>query len=124
MPYRPRPTLGTAVGRALSGRCPNCGQGRLFASFLKQVQSCPECDEAFGHIRSDDAAPWLTILVVGHVLIPVVLMVEREDVLPYWFSMTFWPLLALAMSLAFLPKAKALFLGVIWSTKAQGSEAD
>ena len=43
---------------------------------------------------------------------------------PYWVSMTLWPALALGLSLAILPRAKALFLGAIWSMKAPGSEAE
>lgn len=122
---RARPTLGTAMSRALSGRCPNCGQGKLFATYLKQVGECADCGEAFGHIRSDDAGPWLTILIVGHLLIPVVLLVEGGATpWPYWVSMTLWPALALGLSLLVLPRAKALFLGAIWSMKAPGSEAE
>jgi uncharacterized protein (DUF983 family) len=120
----PRPALGTALSRAFSGKCPSCGRGRLFASYLKQVKSCAECGEAFGHIRSDDAAPWLTILVVGHILVPIVLMVESRTTWPIWVSMALWLPITLGLTLAVLPKAKALFLGMIWATKAPGSEAD
>ncbi len=121
---RPRPPLGTTIARTLSGNCPNCGKGRLFRTYLKQVDRCAECDEGFGHIRSDDAAPWLTILVVGHLLMPVLLMVERENPWPMWFSMVLWPSIGLAMCLLMLPRAKALFVGLIWSMRAPGSETD
>ena len=120
----PRPALGTALSRAFSGKCPNCGQGALFATYLKQVKSCADCGEAFGHIRSDDAAPWLTILVVGHILVPIVLMVESRTTWPLWASFSLWLPITLGLTLAILPKAKALFLGMIWATKAPGSEAD
>lgn len=115
-------SLGVVVGRALLGRCPSCGEGRLFASYLKQVDRCAACEEPYGHIRSDDAAPWLTILVVGHLLAPFVVALELRATWPSWVSMTLWPLLALALSLAILPRAKALFLAVIWRTRGPGSE--
>ena len=119
-----RPPLSLAVRRALVGRCPNCGNGKLFASYLKQVDHCVVCREEYGHIRSDDAAPWLTILIVGHLVVPIVLAVESRASLPSWVSMTLWPALALLTALVVLPRTKALFLSVIWCSRSPGSERD
>lgn len=119
-----RPLLRDAMRRGLRGQCPACGKGRLFASYLKQVERCAACHEPLGHIRSDDGAPWLTILVVGHIVLPVILMVEQHAQWPTWLAMTVWPLFALALVLAVLPRAKGLLLSIIWSTNAPGSERD
>lgn len=119
-----RPPLGTAMWRGLRGLCPTCGEGRLFARYLRQVESCAACDEPLGHIRSDDAAPWLTILVVGHIAVPVILSVERYSQWPTWLAMTVWPLFALGLTLVVLPRAKGLLVSIIWATRAPGSERD
>lgn len=119
-----RAPLGTALLRGLKGRCPACGEGRLFARFLKPVERCAACGEPLGHLRSDDAAPWLTILVVGHIVVPLMLAVERVTVWPEWVAMAVWPAVALALCVAVLPRAKGLLMGVIWATKAPGSERD
>lgn len=111
-----------AAGRAMTGRCPACGQGALFKSYLKPVDHCAACGEAWGHIRADDAPPWLTILIVGHILVPLALPVEAMELWPRWVSMTLWPALALVMSLLILPRAKGVFIAVIWKTRALGSE--
>ena len=108
--------------RALRGLCPNCGQGKLMASYLKQVQRCAVCGEDFGHIRADDAPPWLTILLVGHIVVPLAYETERHTVWPVWVAMLIWPVLALGLALLILPRAKALFIAVIWATRAPGSE--
>lgn len=110
--------------RGLFGRCPACGEARLFARYLRQVETCPACHTAFGHVRSDDAAPWLTILVVGHIVVPLMLSVERVTAWPDWVAMTVWPLVALVLALIVLPRAKGLLLSVIWATRAPGSERD
>ncbi|MET4805072.1 MULTISPECIES: DUF983 domain-containing protein [Limibacillus] len=89
---------------------------------MKPVESCSVCHEAFGHIRSDDAAPWLTILIVGHIAGPVILAFESDRTWPDWVSMALWPAFALVLALLVLPRAKALFIGAIWATKAPGSE--
>ena len=112
-------TLKTASLRALRGRCPCCGQGKLFRSYLKQVENCSVCDEAFGQIRADDAAPWLTIILVGHVFLPFAFMVN-VDFLPTWAAMGLWATLFTAISLAVLPRAKALFIAILWQTRAPG----
>ncbi|MEX0759995.1 MAG: DUF983 domain-containing protein [Tistlia sp.] len=120
----PRPSLGLAMRRGLLGRCPNCGRTRLLAGYLKQVEACSACGETYGHLRPDDAAPWLTILMVGHILVPLALLVEAERTWPDWISKTLWPLLALALALVILPRARGLFLSLIWSTRGPGSERD
>lgn len=117
-----RRRLGTVIRRALVGRCPNCGKGKLFASYLKQVDHCAVCGERYGHVRSDDAAPWLTILVVGHLTVPIVFVAERLTSWPTWVAMTVWPAFALALGLMVLPRAKAVLLSIIWAIQAPGSE--
>jgi uncharacterized protein (DUF983 family) len=82
------------------------------------------CGEQLGHIRSDDAAPWLTILVVGHIVVPMALAFEMRTSWPDWVSMTVWPILALALAVVLLPRAKGLFVGLIWATGAPGSERE
>ncbi len=111
--------LKTASLRALKGRCPACGDGKLFRSYLKQVDNCASCSEAFGQIRADDAAPWLTIILVGHVFLPFAFMVD-VGFLPTWAAMALWSALFAAIALAVLPRAKALFIAILWQTRAPG----
>src|SRR3569833_2788051 len=101
-------SLKTAIGRALLGRCPACGHGKLFRSYLKQVENCAACGERFGHIRADDAAPWGTIILVGHVFLPLAFLVNLEF-LPTWAAMLIMAGLFCTLSLTILPKSKALF---------------
>ena len=112
-------TLKTASLRAVKGRCPCCGEGKLFRAYLKQVENCSACGESFGQIRADDAAPWLTIIIVGHVFLPFAFMVN-VDFLPTWAAMALWSALFAVISLAVLPRAKALFIAILWRTRAPG----
>lgn len=100
--------------RALVGRCPRCGRGRLFKSYLKQVENCADCGEAFGHIRADDGPAWLTILLVGHLIVPLVVAFEKDSTWPMWVPMVLWPGLALVLALLLLPLAKSLFITLLW----------
>jgi uncharacterized protein (DUF983 family) len=112
-------SLKTAATRGLMGRCPCCGVGKLMRRYLKQVEACDACGERLGHIRADDAAPWLTIILVGHVFLPFAFMVD-VDWMPVWAAMLMWSGCFSAVALAVLPRAKGLFIGVLWQTRAPG----
>jgi uncharacterized protein (DUF983 family) len=97
------PTLAMAIGRGLRGRCPACGKGSIFNGFLRVAEACHECGAPLGLARADDAPPYFTILVVGHIVIPLLFIVDRSaDQLPLWM-----------MSAIFLPLTLGLALGLI-----------
>ncbi len=108
--------------RGIYGRCPNCGDGALFKSYLKQVEACAQCGEKFGHIRADDAPAWLTILLAGHVVAPFLLGVVPNLDWPEWVILLVIMSYAFLLSLAILPSAKGFFISVIWRSGAIGSE--
>ena len=108
--------------RSLAGFCPHCGQAKFFKSYLKQVDSCPACGEDYAHIRADDGPAWLTILIVGHIIGPILLTVVPNSTWPDWVHMLLWPLLSLLVAMLVLPRAKMLFLAIIWRSGAVGSE--
>ena len=112
-------SLKTAIRRAVLGRCPACGEGKLFRTYLKQVENCSACGERFGHIRADDAAPWGTIILVGHVFLPLAFTIDL-DFMPTWGLMVAMAAAFSALSLAILPRSKALFLAILWQTRAPG----
>lgn len=118
----PRPSVPLIALRALRCRCPACGEGRLLAGYTRQVEACAACGERFGHIRADDGPAWLTILVVGHVVVSLILAIEPHVDWPQWLSTLVWLAVAVATTLAFLPCAKCFFIGVIWRSGAPGSE--
>lgn len=113
-PTEEKPSFWFHARRALGCRCPQCGTGKIFKSYLKQVDQCAACGESYGHIRADDGPAWLTILLVGHMIVPLVVEVERDSTWPMWVPMLVWPVLALVLSLMILPLAKALFITIIW----------
>ena len=80
----------TALGRGLRCRCPVCGQGRLFRGYLTLAPACEACGTAFGHLRADDAPPYFTIFLVGHLLVPGVFWVEKAYEPPMWVHMALW----------------------------------
>jgi uncharacterized protein (DUF983 family) len=86
------------------------------------VHRCSVCGESFGQVHADDGPAWLTIGIVGHVVVPMLLFTEINFQWPLLVSMTVWPLTALVLTLTVLPRAKALFIAAIWAMKAPGVE--
>lgn len=112
-----------AIARGLRLRCPACGEGALLQGYLTPIPTCGHCGEPFGHFRTDDVAPWVTIVVVGHFVVPFVLWSERAFSPPLWVSMTLWPLVAAVGMALFLPRAKGAILGLMWSQRLTGEES-
>jgi uncharacterized protein (DUF983 family) len=114
-------TLRTFVRGAL-GRCPKCGRGKLFRRYLKIVDRCSACGEPYGHYRADDGAPWLTILVVGHITVPLILVTEETFQPPQWVEFVVYLPLLVLLTLGLLPRCKGVIVAILWKTKAEGSE--
>ena len=73
------PEFWTSIYRGWRGRCPRCGAGSLFGGFLKMQANCPSCGLALEPFRADDAPAYFTILVVGHIVVPLMLVAEQHD---------------------------------------------
>ena len=119
VPQRP---VTQAMRRGLMRRCPQCGVGRSMRGYLKVRECCDHCGEALGHIRADDLPPYVTILVVGHVIVPLVLWVEQAYAPPAGIQMVVWPLLTAVLTLLTLPYFKGSVLGLMWALRLRGDE--
>lgn len=111
-----------AVTRGVRGRCPACGRGRVLDGYLTATQACSFCGEGYAHLRADDMPPWLTIMVVGHVVVPLLLLVEKLWHPSMMLQMAVWPVVTLALMLVLLPSSKGVVLGVLWATGAGAPE--
>lgn len=115
----PRPLLGALV-RGARGRCPACGEGRLFAGYLAVAHTCGHCGEALHHQRADDAPPYFSTFVVGHVVVGLVLSVELWYAPPLWVHAALWVPLTIALVLVSLPPIKGVLVGQQWALHMHG----
>ena len=82
----------------------------LWRGLLKRY---PNCGEALGHIRTDDFAPWLTILLLGHVLVPTIGIIDYVLAPPLWIILLCVVWVGIISTLALLPHSKGLCLGLM-----------
>jgi uncharacterized protein (DUF983 family) len=112
--------LKPALKRGARLKCPNCGTGPLMRSYLKTRDHCAVCGEEFHHHRADDGPAYVTILVSGHILAPMILYVFttfRPDplVMAVMFSLGFT-----ALALFLLPRFKGMFVAIQWAKRMHG----
>lgn len=113
-------SLFRALGLGFLGRCPECGRGRMFRTFLKVADRCPACGTELHHHRADDAPPYFVILIVGHVIVPLVLTLEVALRPPLWVHMALWIPLTLLLAMALLPRVKGAIVGLQWAFRMHG----
>ncbi len=116
-PFRmPPPSTSTAMLRGLLRKCPQCGIGPMFRTALKLADSCAHCGEKLGHIRADDIPAYFTILVVGHIVVPLLLVGEAYD-LSSAVELGISIPLAIALVALMLPTFKGAIAGLLWSLR-------
>lgn len=104
----------------LKCRCPQCGQGKLFRSFLKAVDKCEVCGEEFHHHRADDLPAYFAILIVGHVIVSLATGVEIKYSPDYWIHVALWGPLTIILTLAILQPIKGAAIAVQWRMGMHG----
>jgi uncharacterized protein (DUF983 family) len=113
-----------AIWRGFRQRCPQCGKGRIFRAFLKVADRCPVCGEALHHQRADDAPPYFTIFIVGHIVVPLVFIVERKWHPDYLIHAALWLPLTLGLTFLLMPRVKGAIVGLQWALGMHGFGSD
>ena len=109
-----------ALWKGWCRKCPNCGSGPLLHGYLKVRDHCPVCREEYHHHRADDGPAYLTILIVGHVLAPLLLVAFttfRPDPL---ILFTAFAVGCVALSLYLLPRLKGVIVAFQWARGMHG----
>jgi uncharacterized protein (DUF983 family) len=110
----------TAMKRGFRGRCPRCGEGKLFRAFLKVDNNCSVCNLDFTPHRADDLPAYLVIVIVGHLLVPVILWIETDYSPPVWLQLSIYLPFTVIASLLLLQPVKGAVVGMQWALRMHG----
>lgn len=109
-----------AVWRGTLCKCPHCGKGKMFKSYLKVTDYCDSCGEQLNLHRADDFPPYIAIMIVGHLLVGIMLHMEMTwQINPLTYIYTMVPL-AIVLPLAILPSTKGAIVGFQWAKRMHG----
>jgi uncharacterized protein (DUF983 family) len=110
----------TAMKRGFRGRCPRCGEGKLFRAFLKTADSCSRCGQDFTAHRADDLPAYLVIVIVGHIVVPTALFIETNYSPPVALQLAIYLPMTLFGSLALLQPVKGSIVALQWALRMHG----
>lgn len=116
------PSFFQSFKRGLRGRCPHCGEGRLYWKYLKVQPRCESCGHDLARYPADDGPAYFTILIVGHLLVGPLLFfpIIWEAPAMYMVPGTLIPLATLTLIL--LPRVKGAFIGVMYRLGVKESD--
>jgi uncharacterized protein (DUF983 family) len=107
--------LFTGLLRGFREHCPDCGKGSLFRRYLKVASPCAECGHDNAQYPADDAPPYFTILIVGHLVIAPMLLFRIIWTAPVeWVLAVTLPVIG-ALTLLLLPRVKGAVIGAHWA---------
>ena len=109
--------------RGMLGRCPACGEGKLFRAFVKVADRCPACGEDLHHHRADDFPAYLTIFLVGHLVVPIAMYVEIVYQPSYCLHTFLWAPMVIILSIGLLQPIKGLIVALQWHMGMHGFAA-
>ncbi|HEY8564175.1 MAG TPA: DUF983 domain-containing protein [Beijerinckiaceae bacterium] len=107
------------VSTGLRGRCPRCGQGRLFSGFLAVRPACESCGLDFSFADAGDGPAFFVMSIVGIVVVALALWTEFTYEPPLWVHAALWLPLSTILSLGLVRPLKGLMVAVQYANKAE-----
>ena len=113
-----------AMLRGWRRRCPRCGNGPLLKGYLTVRDACSVCDQELHHHRADDGPAYLTILIVGHIMAPLLIWAFTEFRPEPLVLTSVFTIGCVALSLYLLPRLKGLIVGLQWAKRMYGFDSE
>jgi len=112
------------IPTGLKGRCPRCGEGRLFDGFLAVGKSCGNCGLDYSYADAGDGPAVFVILIIGFVMVGLALWTEVNLSPPLWVHLVVWLPLTAILALAALRLVKGVLLALQYARQAAEGRLD
>ncbi len=103
---------------ALRGKCPRCGEGRLFAGPFRFAPLCSACGLDFAAFNVGDGPAAFLILIVGAIVTGLAIWLELAAAPAWWVHLIWIPVTA-GLTIAGLRLGKAALLAQEYGTEAR-----
>jgi uncharacterized protein (DUF983 family) len=117
--HEPHLASPSPISAGLKGRCPRCGEGRLFNGFLKLAPKCQACGLDFAFADSADGPAVFIMFIAGFAMMGGVLWLEFTYEPPFWVHMVIWLPLTILLCLSLLRPMKGLAVALQYANKAE-----
>ena len=108
----------------LKGRCPACGQGKLFVGFIALAKKCSHCEQDYDFADSGDGPAVFIMLIVGFIIVGAAIGVEIKYRPPYWVHAVLWGPGILLLSAGLLRPLKGILIGAQYKHQAREGRID
>jgi uncharacterized protein (DUF983 family) len=102
----------------LTGRCPRCGQGKLFHGFIAVNKECDVCGLDFDFADAGDGPAVFVIMIAGFLVVGAALGVELTLAPPFWVHLLVFLPLTLVVCLGMLRPLKGLLIALQYRNRA------
>jgi uncharacterized protein (DUF983 family) len=117
-------TIERSIVRGLRGRCPRCGEGKVFTGFLGLRKACDHCGLDYGFADAGDGPAVFVILIIGFIVVGLALWMEVNFNPPLWLHFMLWIPLTLLLSLVALRLIKGVLIALQYRNKAAEGRLD
>ncbi|PCK00522.1 MAG: hypothetical protein COA45_01710 [Zetaproteobacteria bacterium] len=107
-------TTSQTIKHGLHGKCPSCGIGKMLHRYIVPLEKCDHCALPFAPLHADDGPAWVTILISGHLSMPFVFWILEQNIDNTTLEILYSVLFILVLSGLILPRAKGIFMAIIW----------
>lgn len=118
MPHRPG-SEPPPIAAGVKGRCPRCGEGRMFDGFLAVRKTCEVCGLDYDFADAADGPAVFVMFLVGFLVVGLALWVEFAYVPPIWVHVALWFPLTAFLSLATIRPLKGIMIALQYHHKAE-----
>jgi uncharacterized protein (DUF983 family) len=112
------------IPAGLKGRCPRCGEGRLFDGFLTVGKGCTNCGLDYSYADAGDGPAVFVILIIGFIMVGLALWTEVNLNPPLWVHLVIWLPLTVVLALAALRLIKGVLLTLQYARQAAEGRLD
>lgn len=96
----------------------------MFKSFLKVNPACETCGQRLDCHKADDMPPYVTVFIVGHIIVALNLYFEQSADWPMMWHMILWPVLTIIMTLAIMQPVKGALIAYQWALRMHGFDPE
>ncbi len=108
----------SAIGAGLAGRCPRCGQGRMFKGFLDLAAGCQACGLSYCFADAGDGPAVFVTLIGGFVVMGAALWTQLVYEPPVWVHLLVFLPLTLIVCLGLLRPLKGILVALQYRHQA------
>ncbi|PIW27926.1 MAG: hypothetical protein COW30_08910 [Rhodospirillales bacterium CG15_BIG_FIL_POST_REV_8_21_14_020_66_15] len=111
------------VTRGIRGRCPRCGEGRLFSGYLKVADSCDVCGMSFHGHDTGDGPVVPILLIIGGIVVGLALALEVLYEPPVWVHLLLWIPIGTLLTLGAMVPLKGMAVGLQYKYRSTEEDA-